>query len=237
MTATLAALLFAHALADFVLQTNWIAMNKRLPKALALHGLVVLVTAILATGSLSMWLLVLTALHLGIDVVKSRVPSRGVTPFLADQAAHLASLVALAALAPGLWGHGLWHGLPSLAPVFALGAGLILATRAGGFAVGLLMEPWAAEAPSGLPGGGRMIGILERGLIFTLLLTGQAQGIGYLVAAKSVLRFGAVANESKLSEYVIIGTLASVFWAIAVAAGTSALLHALPPLGIPDLTP
>jgi hypothetical protein len=119
----------------------------------------------------------------------------------------------------------------------ALAAGLILATRAGGFAVGLLMEPWAAEAPSGLPGGGRMIGILERGLIFTLLLTGQAQGIGYLVAAKSVLRFGALANESKLSEYVIIGTLASVFWAIGIAAGISVLLHTLPPLGIPDLTP
>jgi hypothetical protein len=119
----------------------------------------------------------------------------------------------------------------------ALAAGLILSTRAGGFAVGMLMEPWAASAPEGLPGGGRIIGLLERGLIFALILTDQAGGIGYLVAAKSVLRFGAVSNEGKLSEYVIIGTLASVLWAIAVAAGTSALLSHLPPLGIPDLTP
>jgi hypothetical protein len=237
MTATLAALLFAHALADFILQTNWIAANKRLPQAMALHGVAVLVTAVLATGTLSPWLLALTLVHLAIDAVKSRLPGRGVAPFFADQAVHLASLVAVAALAPGLWEAGIWSGLPPLAPAMALAAGLILATRAGGFAVGLLMEPWAAEAPSGLPGGGRMIGILERGLIFTLLLTGQAQGIGYLVAAKSVLRFGAVANESKLSEYVIIGTLASVFWAIGIAAGISVLLHTLPPLGIPDLTP
>ena len=237
MATTLAALIFAHALADFVLQTNWIATNKRLPQAMALHGLAVLGTTALATGTLSLWLIPLTLVHLAIDVAKSRLPGRGVTLFLADQAAHLASLVAVAALAPDLWRAGLWAGLPRLAPAMTLAAGLILATRAGGFAVGLLMEPWAAEAPAGLPGGGRMIGILERGLIFTLLLTGQAQGIGYLVAAKSVLRFGAVANESKLSEYVIIGTLASVLWAIAMAAGTSALLHTLPPLGIPDLTP
>ena len=237
MATTLAALIFAHALADFVLQTNWIATNKRLPQAMALHGLAVLGTAALATGTLSLWLILLTLVHLAIDVAKSRLPGRGVTLFLADQAAHLASLVAVAALAPDLWRAGLWTGLPRLAPAMTLAAGLILATRAGGFAVGLLMEPWAAEAPAGLPGGGRMIGILERGLIFTLLLTGQAQGIGYLVAAKSVLRFGAVANESKLSEYVIIGTLASVLWAIAMAAGTSALLHTLSPLGIPDLTP
>lgn len=237
MTATLAALLFAHALADFILQTNWIATNKRLPKAMALHGLTVLVTAVLATGTVSVWLVLLTLVHLMIDAVKSRFASGGVLPYLADQGTHLASVVAVAALAPGLWDAGLWAGLPRLAPVMALAAGLILATRAGGFAVGLLMEPWAAEAPSGLPGGGRMIGLLERGLIFTLLLTGQAQGVGYLVAAKSVLRFGAVANESKLSEYVIIGTLASVLWAIGMAAGTSALLHTLSPLGIPDLTP
>lgn len=237
MTATFAALLLAHALADFILQTNRMAANKRQPRILALHGLVVLLTAAVATGSASPWLLALTAVHLAIDVAKSRWPRRGVTPFLADQAAHLASLLAAALLAPDLWDRGLWQPFPTLAPLMALTAGLILATRAGGFAVGLLMEPWAAEAPSGLPGGGRMIGLLERGLIFTLLLTGQAQGIGYLVAAKSVLRFGAVANEGKLSEYVIIGTLASVFWAIASAAGTSALLHLLSPLGIPDLTP
>ncbi|MBI1172139.1 DUF3307 domain-containing protein [bacterium] len=237
MTSTLAALIFAHVLADFVIQTNWIAANKRLPQAMVLHGLAVLVTAAMATGTPSVWLAALTLVHLAIDAVKARASARGLGPFLADQAAHLASLCALAALAPQLWEMGVWAGLPRLAPAMALAAGLILATRGGSFAVGLLMEPWTAEAPKGLPGGGRMIGLLERGLIFTLLLTGQAQGIGYLVAAKSVLRFGAVANEGKLSEYVIIGTLASVFWAIGMAAGTSALLHALPTLGIPDLTP
>lgn len=235
MIATFAALLFAHVLADFVLQTGWMARHKRHPGALALHGLTVLATALAACGNASPWFLALTAVHMAIDLAKSLWPGRGLAPFLVDQGAHLLSLVALAVVAPDLMGQGPWP--PIAAPLMALTAGLILATRAGGFAVGLLMAPWAAASPAGLPGGGRIIGLLERGLIFALILTDQAQGIGYLVAAKSVLRFGAVGEDRTLSEYVIIGTLASVSWAIVIAAGTSALLAHLPPLGIPDLTP
>ena len=74
-------------------------------------------------------------------------------------------------------------------------------------------------------------------MIFILILTGQAQGIGFLIAAKSVLRFGAVKQEARLSEYVIIGTLASFGWAIVAASATIALMNTLPPLGIPDLSP
>lgn len=233
MIPTLAALLLAHALADFILQTTWMATHKRHPAALGLHALTVLATAALATGTASAWLLLLTAGHIAIDLAKSFWPKRGILPFLVDQTAHLATLILAAPLIPP----GLYAAVPTAAPLMVLVAGLILAIRAGGFAVGLLMEPWTAEAPAGLPGGGRIIGQLERGLIFILILTGQSQGVGYLVAAKSVLRFGAVANESKLSEYVIIGTLASVLWAIVVATGISILLSALPPLGIPDLTP
>lgn len=235
MIATFTALLFAHVLADFVLQTGWMARHKRHPGALALHGATVWATATLATASLSPWLLALTAVHVAIDLAKALWPGRGLVPFLADQAAHLVTLAALALLGPDLLAQAPWP--PQAAPLMALAAGLILATRAGGFAVGLLMAPWASAAPAGLPGGGRMIGLLERGLIFALILTDQSAGIGYLVAAKSVLRFGAVGDDRKLSEYVIIGTLASVSWAIVIAAGTSALLAQLPPLGIPDLTP
>jgi len=69
------------------------------------------------------------------------------------------------------------------------------------------------------------------------VISGQSAGIGFLIAAKSVLRFGSVGDDRKISEYVIIGTLASFGWAMAVAFGTVALMSALWPLGIPDLTP
>lgn len=241
MAETLAALLLAHALADFVLQTDWIVANKRRPEGLALHGLIVLLAAIACTGTLSWGLLWLTAIHLAVDAWKATAP-RGLAPFLIDQAAHLACLAALAVWQPGLWSQGLWSDLPALAPVALILAGAILATRAGGFAIGLLMEPFASRllpdiTAESLPGAGRVIGHLERGLIFALILLGQAQGVGLLIAAKSILRFGAVRDDRALSEYVIIGTLASFGWAIILAYATVSGLSLLLPLGIPPVAP
>jgi Protein of unknown function (DUF3307) len=237
MIETFAALLLAHTLADFLFQTNWMVANKRHLNALFAHIAVVLATAIIATGSLHPVLFVLAAVHMLIDAIKVRYFSNRLSPFLADQALHMASLVAVTALQPTLWSAGLWADIQWLPAIMTLLAGLLIATQAGGYAVGLLMQPWVAETPAGLRNGGRVIGTLERGLIFLLVLTGQAAGIGFLIAAKSVLRFGAVKDEGKLSEYVIIGTLASFGWAIAASAATIWLLNLLPSLGIPDLLP
>ena len=237
MIATFAALLLAHVLADFVLQSDAMVTGKRQPRILLLHGLIVLATATATLGTFSPWLLVLAVAHLVIDIAKTLSSQRGIWPFLADQAAHLASLIALALLVPDLWSFGLWQHQSRMSALMTLTAGAIFATRAGGFAIGLLMKPWAGHAPAGLPGGGQAIGNLERGLIFLLILTGQAQSIGFLIAAKSVLRFGSVSTEKEVSEYVIIGTLASFTWAITVSFATAALLGHLPALGIPDLLP
>ena len=237
MHETFAALLLAHVLADFLFQTNWMVANKRAALPLVAHIAVVLLTAILATGTLDPALFALALAHLGIDLVKTHSGAKGLLPFLLDQAAHLTTLAAVAVVAPDLWACGLWAGLTWLPAAMALIAGFVLATRAGGFAMALLMAPWGDVGLGGLPNGGRIIGLLERGLIFVLVLAGQASGIGFLIAAKSVLRFGAVREEGRLSEYVIIGTLASFGWAILAATATMALMAALPPLGIPDLSP
>jgi hypothetical protein len=241
MTESLAALLLAHVLADFVFQTRWMVAHKRTPQGLAAHGAVVLVTAVVLTGTVGWGLLWLTALHIGIDAIKARA-RRGLGPFLLDQAAHLATVAALALWQPTLWDDGLWADQTRLPGVMLLLAGAILATRAGGFAIGLLMEPFATKLPAdvtaeSLPGAGRVIGLLERGLIFALVLLGQPGGVGLLIAAKSILRFGAVRDDRALSEYVIIGTLASFSWALLVAYATVSGLAALPPLGIPPATP
>ena len=87
-----------------------------------------------------------------------------------------------------------------------------------------LVEPWSGTIEVGLTGAGRVIGNLERGLIFLLILSGQTQNIGFLIAAKSVLRFGTVADDRRISAYVIIGTLASACWAIGASLQTAVLL-------------
>lgn len=246
MTETFAALLLAHALADFVLQTRWVAASKANPLAMLIHTGTVLMAAVLVTGSVHPIHIGLAAVHMAIDLGKllaaRALPKRhALVLFLTDQALHLASLMVIARMAPDVWSSGLWSSglfaasgqLPAL---MTLASGLIIATRAGGFAITILMEPWSDASPHGLPNGGRAIGHLERGLIFLLILSDLAAGIGFLIAAKSVLRFGSVGDDRALSEYVIIGTLASFGWAIMTSTGTVALLSLLTPLGIPDLS-
>ena len=71
----------------------------------------------------------------------------------------------------------------------------------------------------GFEQGGMIIGQLERALIFILTLTGQAAGIGFLIAAKSILRYGEAQDPSQRmdAEYIIIGTLMSFGWGILVS--------------------
>src|SRR5690606_33944688 len=149
------------------------------PAALAAHGGVVLATAIAATGTLALPLFWLAALHVAVDAGKARL-APGLGAFLGDQALHLAAIAALAAWQPGLWAGGLWSGCISLPALTGDTAGAIIATRAGSFAIGLLMAPFAHRLPEdmtaeSLPGAGRMIGLMERGLIFAFLLIGQPE--------------------------------------------------------------
>jgi hypothetical protein len=127
--------------------------------------------------------------------------------------------------------------MPRPCPSWAALAGLVAATQAGGNLAAPLMQPWADEAPEGLPNGGRLIGVLERGLIHLLILSGQAAGIGFLIAARSVLRFSDTRDDRRVGEYVIIGTLAPFLWAICWAEAAQALLCVLPPLGIATVSP
>ena len=240
MIATFTALLFAHALADFVLQTSWMVRHKRKPQVLLLHGAIVLLTAQAALGTVTAWPLVALAIaHVAIDVVKTYgAPEGKLWAYLTDQAAHLTTVAGLALLFPELWATGLWGDVTWLPSVFATLAGFILAIRAGGFAIGMLMAPYAdTDLPKGLENGGALIGVLERGMIFLLLLVGQPTGVGFLIAAKSVLRFDTTSGNQSAAEYVIIGTLASFGWALLCGYGTLALLSQLPPLGIPHATP
>ncbi|MEM7075585.1 MAG: DUF3307 domain-containing protein [Pseudomonadota bacterium] len=234
MIETFTALLFAHALADFVLQTNWINRNKAHAGVMLLHGAIVLAVSLLSVGH---WfagpVLALAVSHLVIDCIKTYGKFRGFAAFAADQGAHLATLAVVAALAPTLWSDGQWSGSPSLLPFMAVGAGLILTLRAGQYAVGLIMHPHTSRMRlRGLKEGGRQIGLLERGLIFLFVLGGQPVAVGFLIAAKSILRFGTATRDQATAEYVIIGTLASFGWAFLIAEATRAMLSVLPPLEI-----
>lgn len=72
-----------------------------------------------------------------------------------------------------------------------------------------------------LDNAGRYIGMLERLFIFVFILSGELSAIGFLLAAKSVFRFGDLskAKDRKLTEYILIGTFLSFGLAILIANG------------------
>jgi len=78
----------------------------------------------------------------------------------------------------------------------------------------------------GLANAGRTIGQLERLLVLVLLVAGQPTAIGFLVAAKSIFRFGELRDTTNRmeSEYIIIGTLASFAYALVVGLAAVAVL-------------
>ena len=92
--------------------------------------------------------------------------------------------------------------------------GYILVVFPAGFLIGKATEKWQREIAKeteqeSLKKAGRYIGIFERVLVLTFILSNNFSAIGFLIGAKSILRFGDVKGARKHTEYVLIGTLMS----------------------------
>lgn len=152
-----------------------------------------------------------------------------------DQAAHLGVIAALVwylTLTNRLPDDGYWVTIVGAAlwrKSLVVAIGTLATVYTGGVLVGILVEPFLAELKGadgdlrpekrGLENGGRRIGQIERALILLFMLSGQPASVGFLVTAKSVFRFGELKDSEgrKEAEYIIIGTMLSFTWALAVA--------------------
>ncbi len=78
-----------------------------------------------------------------------------------------------------------------------------------------------AQNKEDLPNAGKLIGIIERFLVLTFVIFNQFEAVGFLLAAKSILRFK---NDNALkTEYVLIGTFLSFAVSIAIGLGITYL--------------
>ncbi len=230
------ALLAAHVLADFVIQRRKDVERKTELWVFGRHiGIVCILTWILL-GSLDAWLAVLVtgAGHAAIDACKlwaeRRRPNSRLMFFILDQLAHLAVIAGLLVFyAYRGWTGSIWVDWmgPDFTRLLIFGSGFILCVRTGGIVIGMATVPYLEEirrmrrsdpqnaSPEGLSKGGSMIGQLERLLIFFFFMAGHLEGVAFLVAAKSVFRFGELTKHSrKEAEYILIGTLMSFAWAL-----------------------
>jgi len=88
------------------------------------------------------------------------------------------------------------------------------------------VEVQEEEQGLGLASAGKWIGICERVLILTFVLMHQYTAIGFLMTAKSILRFSEKETNTQLkTEYVLVGTLVSFTSSAILGVLTSYLLN------------
>jgi hypothetical protein len=218
-------LVSAHLLTDFFLQPGtWVQARRERHLRAAPFWYHILLTAAMAaifTGFDSWWTAPAVLLTHGlIDWWKSHQPEN-FRYFMIDQSLHLAVILTLWLIrfpemlpAPEQFTELLTdtkYGVAILALAFL--------TRPAGIAIGLLTKRFRDQIPQhderSLEKAGIWIGILERFVIFFLVLLDEYGAIGLLVAAKSILRLKD--DERKMSEYVLIGTLLSIATAMVTA--------------------
>lgn len=222
-------LLLAHLLGDFYLQPlswvkdrlQWHFKSPKLQLHVSVHmGLSLLVIWLWQWGygwqydSLMAVLLALTigGSHYLIDVAKS-YSNNGLAAFLLDQLAHLAVLLLLWS---GYTDNWQWWPPQLQAEWLLVALAYLLVLTPASVLIGQLLRSWRPELltlpAQGLLAGGHYIGMLERALLLTFVLLDQFGAVGFLLAAKSIFRFGDLsrAQDVKLTEYVLLGTLLSI---------------------------
>lgn len=222
-------LLIAHLIGDFFTQTKSLVASKEQLKWRAPflygHSLIHFVLIMLITGNIGFWkyALGITLLHLVIDGCKLQFQKDETrrTWFIADQLLHLLVII----LAWALYRQMPFHlSFLSDKNVLAIIFAMLFIMRPSSFLIKVVISKWSPRATPGkimtevesLENAGQLIGIMERFLIVIFILLNRWEGIGFLLGAKSIFRFGDLteAKDTKLTEYVLIGTLLSFILAI-----------------------
>lgn len=230
MEIALIKLLLAHVLGDFFLQPDkWVAEKEQLKlksSKLYLHVAIHAAMVFVVFLSFDVWMqaLVIAISHYVIDACKLLLqkPNTKRLWFFADQALHIAVIISC-------WlsfydGAKIDFGFINDAKIWLYIFGGLLLTSPAAIIIKVVIAKFIpSTSPLSLQNAGKFIGILERLLIYVFILTSHFEAVGFLLAAKSIFRFGDLkeANELKLTEYVLIGTLLSFGIAIAVSFGVA----------------
>lgn len=214
-------LVLAHLVGDFLLQpTSWIKdkkKNKIKSKFLYFHLLVHFVLLLLVTKFNTKYffaLIVIVGSHFAIDCTKLYFEKKKTTKawFFIDQLMHLAVIAAVVRFYyPFIIEFEIMYRVQNLALLTAL----ITVTYMSAIVLKLLLSKWSDQISTNhnddTNNAGKYIGILERLFIFFFVVINFWEGIGFLLAAKSIFRFGDLkeSKDVKLTEYILIGTLLS----------------------------
>lgn len=207
--------LTAHLLADFIFQPQrWCNLKekKMISKIHFYHAVIVFVCSWILSFSFSFWwvALLIALFHLIVDWMKSYLFKRKLWKnklFFIDQILHLAIITGIV-----YWfSRSQWFNFPFIIPVnriFIVFA-LIACTKPANVFIRKFMEAYniLSLQENSLLNAGRIIGSLERVISLILIAFNQFAAVGFIIAAKSILRFRDL--DTAKTEYVLIGSLLS----------------------------
>lgn len=214
-------LFLAHLLADFALQTSASCKSKVKRHWRSghqyIHAFIVFALTWLASFDLHFWwgALIVGTSHLAIDIWKSYRKDT-VLWFSMDQLLHVLVLAIIS------WSWSSTHDwtIPfgmDLSFV-AVAVTVLICWKPSNIFIKLLLKYYSVNMPQEKEdsfNAGALIGTIERWLILLFVCLQRYEALGLLIAAKSIIRFGD--SQTNKSEYVLAGTLLSIF--IAVIAG------------------
>jgi hypothetical protein len=215
----------AHLFADFVLQTRKLVQQKKERKAgswfLYVHCLIQAGLVYLFSPDKSIWIIpvIIFVTHYLIDLWKLYQKDSAIT-FIADQLLHIIVLIFV-------W--VIWYGSVGWTDIFSqllndynawlIAIAYLVTVFPLAYIIGLATQRWRKDieqdtegSETSLSEAGKWIGVFERILVLTFVINNHFEGIGFLIAAKSILRLNEIKNRSlmrKEAEYILIGTLMS----------------------------
>ncbi len=143
--------------------------------------------------------------------------------FFIDQAIHLLMIFLVVTLYAHYFALVPLFKIPLNERILFIIAGFIFCTKPSNIMIKEIFRAFDIQAVNPeneeLPNAGKLIGIIERFLVFLFILIHQFEAVGFLIAAKSILRFKN--DDSLKTEYVLIGTLLS--FGIAIVWGVLAI--------------
>lgn len=224
MTLIFLRLLLAHILADFIFQSHKMVAEKQekkiASKRLYLHIFFHILCYYLLLWDLDWWYvpLLIGVSHYFIDLGKLYLQNTNNARllFFLDQGLHLIILYGLSLY---ISGEDILQFTLNLQLLLIIVPVLFL-TQPSSVIIKTLISVYRPktemEKEDSLHNAGKYIGMLERFLVFVFIATNHWEGVGFLIAAKSIFRFSDLtqAKDRKLTEYILIGTLLSFGLAI-----------------------
>lgn len=224
-------LLIVHFLGDFTFQPNkWIKKrtkngikSKHLYYHILVHMLLLVLFFINEINTYFVGIIILVIAHYAIDVAKIYTSKKEILSefklFLMDQLFHLLTIIFVSN-----YYFPFEISLEDLATekIFLIITAGILAISVTPIIIKVFFQRWKNQmnfdSKESLKDAGLYIGIIERIFIILFININFYEGIGYLLAAKSIFRFGDLTNskDKKLTEYILLGTLLSFILAIAI---------------------